>query len=282
MKIVVEIVNGTLQSVYTDYPGQVDVEVKNFNPSQYDTADYEKLALEIREGTLRSCGCMHPEIGAPTRVLAPDPGALLLIDHDSRADTELGCKMQNTYSAFIDGYLTGTAELERYINSFYRDNDKAQIGKGLDLYRKTEALRKMQHKRYDDMVRFLNTSENFDGLEEEGQWFVTDDSCAQVCRQLNESTYELMQICEVVDRYHIAHMVIDTDEYSKAEIAKSYLPAYYGDQQQFVRSYGGYQWRLVAEMIFETEALNHLEAGSFPNYDDAVRYIRETTDCGLD
>ena len=132
------------------------------------------------------------------------------------------------------------------------------------------------------------------------KWILTDDDCAQYVRNLDEfkgNVFELWQVCGVLDMFAVAHAVININDYSEDEIEDVLHYYSYENLDDFVqeispatierkadgtldRESPNYivEWQLIAEMLFETEALyRHLVPGKIWNeYEMAAAYIRKT------
>ena len=132
------------------------------------------------------------------------------------------------------------------------------------------------------------------------KWILTDDDCAQYVRNLDEfkgNVFELWQVCGVLDMFAVAHAFINSNDYSEDEIEDVLHYYSYENLDDFVqeispatierkadgtvdRESPSYivDWQLIAEMLFETEALyRHLVPGKIWNeYEMAAAYIRKT------
>lgn len=85
-----------------------------------------------------------------------DPRALVLV-RDISNDEEIR-KKQQLICSYIDGYLTGSARLSKYITRLFREkHPSAQF-----LYRTTEPIRKKVDKKYDELVKYVNNIEKPD------------------------------------------------------------------------------------------------------------------------
>ena len=116
------------------------------------------------------------------------------------------------------------------------------------------------------------------------KWILTDDDCAQYVRNLDEfkgNVFELWQVCGVLDMFAVAHAFININDYSEDEIEDVLHYYSYENLDDFVqeispatierkadgtldRESPNYivEWQLIAEMLFETEALyRHLVPG---------------------
>lgn len=137
--------------------------------------------------------------------------------------------------------------------------------------------------------------------EEAGEWIATDDDCCQYVRPVDfmHHVFELYQVCELAGLYKVAHAIIDVDNYSKEE-TEAVLRTYgYKDTDDFVEQnspevierkadgtldedspYYIIDWQLVAEMLFEDEALSkHLiPEREWRDFDSAAQYILDAVD----
>lgn len=95
------------------------------------------------------------------RIPVPDSQAILLLREPNIADTEEGREMQRAYTAYIDGYLTASSKLDRFIRELCNSKDEITREQGFTLYNLTEGLRKDYKDVYNVMVEFLNDKDNF-------------------------------------------------------------------------------------------------------------------------
>lgn len=130
-------------------------------------------------------------------------------------------------------------------------------------------------------------------------WILADDDCAQYVRMVNEytgKTFELWQVCELVESYVVAHATINIDNYSSDEINEVLNFFGYQNLDEFVemgapgpieRHKDGsldkdsphyiIEWQLIAEMLFETEALTDalVPGRHWEDFDSAAAFIRQ-------
>lgn len=130
-------------------------------------------------------------------------------------------------------------------------------------------------------------------------WTLTDDDSAQYVRNADEYTgtvFELWQVCELPDGYGVAYAIVRIEDYTDDEI-KDVLNLYgYRDMDDFVeqtapgpiqRNEDGsldkespnyiIEWQLIAEMLFETEALTDafVPGKHWEDFDSAAAFIRQ-------
>lgn len=132
--------------------------------------------------------------------------------------------------------------------------------------------------------------------QEAGEWIATDDDCCQYVRPVDymHHVFELYQVCELTGLYKVAHAVIDVDNYSREE-TEAVLRTYgYKDTDDFIEQtspevierkadgtldedspYYIIDWQLIAEMLFEDEALSkHLiPEREWRDFESAANYI---------
>jgi hypothetical protein len=83
---------------------------------------------------------------------------LILIKDDNIAETREGRQAQVVHAAYIDGYITATGELSRFITKLYEtDRNTASI-----VYNAFQSLRDNQNASYNTMCRRLNDKESWD------------------------------------------------------------------------------------------------------------------------
>lgn len=145
------------------------------------------------------------------------------------------------------------------------------------------------------------------------QWFMTDDDCLQCCKSIpdiNPDHYEFVQINSYAGHedgkpfFQVAHGTIDPHKDYTDEEIKSVLHAYgYEDLDDFARQNspnGDADWvylpngkvdvanspsyiidyQLIAEMLFETEVQEYVDA-EFPTWNEAVDRIMAITGLSL-
>ena len=128
-------------------------------------------------------------------------------------------------------------------------------------------------------------------------WLLTDDDNAQYVRSLNFSNtiFELYQVCKLVDVYKIAHGIVVIENYSREEIDETLRFYGYKNMDDFVEQtspevisknedgsldknspYYIIDWQLIAEMIFEENALSEylMDEEKWEDFDSAASYIR--------
>jgi hypothetical protein len=106
-------------------------------------------------------------------------------------------------------------------------------------------------------------------------WTVTDDDCFQVCKPLGDSRYAFMQIVELPTGYQIASSVICTEDYSKPY--RLDLISLYGYSESFFEENEDAD-QLLAEMTFETEALEFLNGVTYEDWNAAQEAIQAKMD----
>jgi len=146
------------------------------------------------------------------------------------------------------------------------------------------------------------------------EWFITDSDCMQCCREIpgENAKFELMQINSYPDPQHgepfyqVAHGTIDVlSDYTPEEIEN--ILGFYGYEnlddfvmqtapiQDFVFKADGtvdrenspgfvdcfIEYQLIAEMIFETEIQEYVEA-EYSSWDNAAIYIAGVTGLSID
>jgi len=139
-------------------------------------------------------------------------------------------------------------------------------------------------------------------VENEQQWFITDDDCFQCCRIIKpnnayrpsgnkghsfDGVYELIQVnragpvgTRCADKYVISHGTIYMSDYTEDQVVE-YIRLYgYNDLVDFLSSYEEFCCQMVAEMIFETDWLEFTLPGSYPNYAAACKEVSRMT--GID
>lgn len=139
-------------------------------------------------------------------------------------------------------------------------------------------------------------------MNQKNNWVLTDDDCAQYVRYLDPiagstgKQFELWQVCELPDGFAVAHAFINIDDYSQEEIEDVLRQYSYKNPDDFVQKISPatierkadgslykespnyiVEWQLIAEMLFETEALyEHLVSGvTWSEYEMAEAYIRK-------
>lgn len=142
------------------------------------------------------------------------------------------------------------------------------------------------------------------------EWFMTDDDCLQHCRShpaIDPQVYELVQIIGFPDHlegkpfYRVAHAHIDIKDYTEKEIQDALGFFGYEDMDDFVfqnattneflyKEDGSLDrenspayiidYQLIAEMLFEMEALEYAEEWETYSWNEAVDRVGKIT--GLD
>lgn len=128
---------------------------------------------------------------------------------------------------------------------------------------------------YVDSIGFVELKGFFSSTDM--SWIETDPDCSQYGRRISKEDlkYEFVQVNKLFDeKYFISQAMVDVREYDLDEIL-DILHAYGHDSlEDFADSYGGsFEWRLIAEMIFESEALQNCMEGPF-SYERAEEKIK--------
>lgn len=87
-----------------------------------------------------------------------DENAVLLIRDQNHAKTDSGRNKQLIFTAFIDGYLSASAELSKCITKLFKSKNKNVSL----IYNELEPLINKQDENYKLMCDYLNKSEEFD------------------------------------------------------------------------------------------------------------------------
>ena len=119
-------------------------------------------------------------------------------------------------------------------------------------------------------------------------WVLTDDATLQ-CRQTvseAERIYRLVQIDDyrlIGQPCRISQAIIRMDDYSEEEI-QEYLQFFgYLDMEGFKKMYDGeIAWEIIAEMIFETDAMETETPERYTTWEAAVRAVESITGLALD
>lgn len=120
-----------------------------------------------------------------------------------------------------------------------------------------KALRRILCRAKQDGIQFHDSDEPAGG-----EWFVTDPDCLQCCKIISEAAkiYEFVQINDysyVKSGYRVARGTIHLEQYSEKEIHDNLHFFGYASMSDFERQNGRICWRLIAEMIFETNAASY-------------------------
>lgn len=118
----------------------------------------------------------------------------------------------------------------------------------------------------------------------EDRYEITDDDCLQCCKKTGERSYHLVQINGYPDKsYHISTSTIDLDDYDMEE-KTGYLKLYgYDNMKSFLEQNTAgrdVQWGILAEMVFETHAMETEDPTRHDGWNEAVSEMERIT--GLD
>ena len=164
--IIVEIENGTLQGVYTDALAEFEVRVKDADNRQDDEEEYLRLRALIQKGAVRDIYSEPVTLEPISKPPEPDPRACVLIKDQNTAQSEAGKALQNEYAAYIDGYLTASAELGRFLYSLRKSGNAEDVKLALELGNGLSTFRQKQYENYDRLCDHLNTPERFEETEQ--------------------------------------------------------------------------------------------------------------------
>ena len=125
-----------------------------------------------------------------------------------------------------------------------------------------KALRKILCHAKQDGIQFQDSNEPAGG-----EWIVTDPDCLQCCKIISEAEriYEFVQINDYSDMElgcRVARGTICLEQYSEKEIHDNLHFFGYASMADFEQQNGGICWRLIAEMIFETNTVSYETVGS--------------------
>lgn len=125
-----------------------------------------------------------------------------------------------------------------------------------------KALHKILWRAKQDGIQFQGSNEPAGG-----EWIVTDPDCLQCCKIISEAEriYEFVQINDYSDvelGCRVARGTICLEQYSEKEIHDNLHFFGYASMADFEQQNSGISWRLIAEMIFETNAVSYEMVGS--------------------
>jgi len=109
------------------------------------------------------------------------------------------------------------------------------------------------------------------------EWIVTDDDCMQVRQQIRPGVFMLYQINEHPTYFRISYGVIDIhdcDDEERKDLARTYGV----DEAELEGPEGE---GLLAEMVFETNALSMELLWDYATFSEAVRQIASFTGMNL-
>ena len=112
---------------------------------------------------------------------------------------------------------------------------------------------------------------------EVGVWQETDPDCAQYIKMIDRNHFECVQVIEICEtEFAVSSASIDLSDYTDDELLDEIAPFGY-DSLTMV---GGistdyYARRLIAECVFENDALNTLDSTRFSTYENAVEKVHE-------
>lgn len=132
------------------------------------------------------------------------------------------------------------------------------------------------------LLEALKAQHQVRGISTATQWFITDDSCYQCCRQITGRIFELVQVCSVKDGYAVAHAVINVDDYS-IDDWETYLAGYgHQDIREFIEDYNcELNLRILAEYIFETDWIKYIGEKKYSSSKEAAKVVDTLVDCDL-
>ena len=127
-----------------------------------------------------------------------------------------------------------------------------------------------------------------------GGWDCTDDDSAQyISRDIRGRLFELVQVCALGEEYGVAHDVIDIETYSDDDIEDALRAYGYDNIDDFVQQCSPeiipkladgsldkdslsyiIDYGLIAEMLFELEALECLLPKKYPTFEAAEKAIQ--------
>lgn len=162
-RMIIELSDGIITKIYTNSMEDYQVEITDPD-DEYDServADRRRLEHLIGKGGLRDILNEEEEPEEVSFVPDMNPGVLVLITEDGTAKTENGRRMQILDAAYLDGYLTASARLTKFITRLFREKnpDASAIYNYLkplisqldtDYY---QLCRQLNEKAYDDIAR---------------------------------------------------------------------------------------------------------------------------------
>lgn len=156
-QMVIEISEGIINHVYVDSIESYQVEITDTD-DMYDPerqADRKRLEHLIKKGGMRDLldEEMPEEDMAPAPVL--DSGVFVLIKEGAEAKTENGRKLQVLDAAYLDGYLTASARISKFITNLYRKKEPHAS----QLHANLKPLLSQLSADYDQMCKRLNETE---------------------------------------------------------------------------------------------------------------------------
>ena len=143
------------------------------------------------------------------------------------------------------------------------------------------------------------------------EWFITDDDCLQCCRRnpdIDPDSYSFVQIISFpghVDGkpfWRVSEATIDVSDFSDDDIQKALNFFGYEDLDDFVHQNAPdwnivykedgsidkinspsyiIDYQLIAEMLFEMDALTEYAGDKFPSWNEAVQRIADITNLDL-
>lgn len=162
-RMIIELSDGIITGIYTDSMEEYQVEITDPD-DEYDlerVADRRRLAHLIGKGGLRDILNGEEEQDEVSQVPGLDPGVLVLITEDGAAKTENGQRLQLLEAAYLDGYLTASARLTKFITRLFRERNpdasaiynclKPLISQLDTDY--NQMCRQLNEKAYDDIAR---------------------------------------------------------------------------------------------------------------------------------
>lgn len=166
-KLILEIDGGIVTSVYTDSREEYQVQITDTDDDLAEREQMEKLIdYQIKQGILRDvlCGNKEEEKIESARVPSFDPRAILLVRESDRVKTSTGKFLQKMDVAFIDGFLSASGKISRYITSLYKTkNPTARI-----VYNELKPLNRQLNGDYNSMCLRLN-QEDYDSFDVDGE-----------------------------------------------------------------------------------------------------------------
>lgn len=156
-RLIIETEDGLVNNVYTDSMEEFDIEITD----PEDECDIDRIKerrrveLLIRNGGVREIlnGPQDTEIKAEPEFPVADPQSALLIMEENFAKTDTGILLQKVDLAYMDGILTASGMLNKFIRKLYMDksNDASIVYKALrPLIEKYDTV-------YDGLCNRLNT-----------------------------------------------------------------------------------------------------------------------------
>lgn len=184
---------------------------------------------------------------------------------------------QDAYSKFFEGALE-----DRTLDSIYEEfNLRIPVGfKGHSLSVSDVIViheKDAERAYYVDSIGFKEVKGFFSSTDL--NWIETDPDCAQHCRRFSVDalSYEFVQIIELPDeKCFISRAVIDVRDYDEKDILDIIQTYGFESFENFVASCDGeFEWRLIAEMIFESGALETISEGPFETYQRAKEKVMQ-------